>query len=145
MSWKISTDRRHAALSVALMLGAALLPHGRALAQTSEKPFLDENAAAMDRMMAGMDVKPTGDVDRDFVEMMIPHHQGGIDMALAVLKYGKNEQLRRLAQEIIVTQQQEIAAMRLALGDPLPPSKPSPTQPAPSPSPAPHHHAHQEF
>jgi hypothetical protein len=59
--------------------------------------------------------------------MMVPHHQGAIDMAKAVLRYGKNEQLRRLAQEIIVTQQQEIAAMRLALGQPLPPSVPSPT------------------
>jgi hypothetical protein len=59
----------------------------------------------------------------------VPHHQGAIDMAQAVLRYGHNEQLRRLAQEIIVTQQQEIAAMRLAIGDPLPPSVASPTQP----------------
>jgi hypothetical protein len=51
-------------------------------------------------------------------------------MAQAVLRYGQNEQLRRLAQEIIVTQQQEIAAMRLAIGDALPPSVASPTQPA---------------
>ena len=48
--------------------------------------------------------------------MMIPHHQGAIDMARAELRYGHNEQLRRIAQEIIVDQQQEIAAMRLALG-----------------------------
>ena len=87
--------------------------------------------------------KPTGDVDHDFVEMMVPHHQGAIDMARAVLRYGHNEQLRRLAQEIIVTQQQEIAAMRLALGEPLPPSVPAPTQspaiPAPDPSATSHH------
>ena len=81
--------------------------------------------------MAGMDVKPTGDVDADFAAMMIPHHQGAIDMALAELRYGKNEQLRRIAQEIIVDQQQEIAAMRLALGQPLPPSAPAPTSQAP--------------
>ena len=93
-----------------------------------EAPFLAENAAAMDRMMADMDVKPTGDVDADFVAMMVPHHQGAIDMALAVLRYGRNEQIRRLAQEIIVTQQQEIAAMRLALGQKLPPSTAAPTQ-----------------
>ncbi len=49
-------------------------------------------------------------------------------MAMAVLRYGKNEQLKRLAQEIIVTQQQEIAAMQLAIGNPLPPSTPAPTQ-----------------
>ncbi len=82
----------------------------------------------MTRMMSAMTVEPTGDIDRDFVEMMVPHHQGAIDMALAVLRHGKNEQLKRLAQEIIVTQQQEIVAMRLAIGDPLPPAQPAPTQ-----------------
>jgi hypothetical protein len=83
--------------------------------------------------MADMAVKPTGDVDRDFVAMMVPHHQGAIDMAQAVLRYGHNEQLRRLAQEIVVTQQQEIAAMHLAVGEPLPPSIASPTRPPPAP------------
>ena len=82
----------------------------------------------MQKMMAGMDVKPSGDVDRDFAAMMIPHHQGAIDMALAELRYGTNEQLRRIAQEIIVSQQQEIAAMHVALGQPLPPSAAAPTQ-----------------
>ncbi len=93
----------------------------------AEAPFLAQNDAAMTRMMHAMAIKPTGDVDRDFVAMMVPHHQGAIDMALAELRYGRNERLRRLAQEIIVTQQQEIAAMRLAVGEPLPPSTPSPT------------------
>ena len=84
--------------------------------------------AAMDRMMSDMHVASAGDVDRDFVTMMIPHHQGAIDMAVAELKYGSNPQLKRIAQEIIVDQQQEIAAMRVAVGDPLPPQKPVPTQ-----------------
>ena len=79
---------------------------------SNEQSFLSENDAAMNRMMADMTIKPTGDVDRDFVQMMVPHHQGAIDMARAELKYGRNEQLRRMSQEIIVTQQQEIAAMR---------------------------------
>jgi len=78
-----------------------------------------------------MAVEAKGDVDRDFVAMMVPHHQGAIDMAVTVLRYGRNERIKRLAQEIIVTQQQEIAAMRLAIGEPLPDSQPSPTQPAP--------------
>ena len=98
-----------------------------------EAPFLAENSAAMNSMMAGMSVKPTGDVDVDFAAMMIPHHQGAIDMALAELRYGKNEQLRRIAQEIIVDQQQEIAAMHLALGQKLPPSTAAPTQAAAPP------------
>ena len=95
---------------------------------TAEASFLAENEAAMKKMMTDMAVNPTGDVDADFVAMMVPHHQGAIDMAVAVLRHGRNPQIRRLAQEIIVTQQQEIAAMRLAVGQPLPPSQPSPVQ-----------------
>ena len=94
--------------------------------------FAAENEVAMTTMMDGMSVHPSGNVDEDFAAMMIPHHQGAIDMAMAELRYGKNEQLRRIAQEIIVDQMQEIAAMRLALGQPLPPSAPAPTQLAPT-------------
>jgi hypothetical protein len=94
----------------------------------AEASFLAENDAAMKRMMNDMTVKPTGDVDADFVAMMVPHHQGAIDMALAVLRHGRNPQIRRLAQEIIVTQQQEIEVMRLAVSRPLPPSRPSPLE-----------------
>jgi uncharacterized protein (DUF305 family) len=96
--------------------------------KATEKSFLAENGVVMGRMMTGMEVRPSGDVDRDFAAMMIPHHQGAIDMAVLELRYGRNEQLRRIAQEIIVDQQQEIAAMRLAVGEPLPASAPAPTQ-----------------
>jgi uncharacterized protein (DUF305 family) len=82
-----------------------------------EKPFLAENQAAMMKMMAAMKVKPTGDIDRDFVDMMVPHHQGAIDMARAELRYGHNEELRRIAQGIVDSQQPEIAAMRRAAGE----------------------------
>jgi len=54
--------------------------------------------------------------------MMVPHHQGAIEMAQAELRYGHNDPLRRMAQEIIITQLQEITAMRLSLGQALPPS-----------------------
>jgi hypothetical protein len=118
----------------------AMQPHAhsgmsRAALTEAEAQFLAANEVAMSKMMADMTVAPTGDVDRDFVAMMVPHHQGAIDMAQIVLRYGKNEQLKRLAQEIIVTQQQEIAAMKLAVGEPLPPSMPSPTQPSSSVTP----------
>src|SRR5712671_1159538 len=102
---------------------------------SSEQPFLSENDAAMNKMMADMTIKPTGDVDRDFVAMMVPHHQGAVDMAQAELRYGHNEQLRRMAQEIVVTQQQEIATMRLAIGEKQPSSVASPTQPGAAPAP----------
>jgi hypothetical protein len=129
--------RRRIALA-GLILAGGLTPIGGADAAPApavEAPFLAENQAAMNKMMAGMAIKPSGDVDHDFSAMMIPHHQGAIDMARAELRYGRNEQLRRIAQEIIVEQQQEIAAMRLALGQPLPPSAAAPDQPStPSPT-----------
>ncbi|MBA1290743.1 DUF305 domain-containing protein [Pseudomonas japonica] len=93
--------------------------------------YTHDNVAAMDRMMQGMAGPSTGDVDQDFVQAMTAHHQGAIDMAVAMLRYGHDEQLKRIAQEIIVDQQQEIAAMRLALGQPLPPSTQAPTQVTP--------------
>jgi uncharacterized protein (DUF305 family) len=115
---------------IALPLLAFLnCPRANAGNSAAEAPYLAENNAAMAKMMAGMAAKPTGDVDRDFVAMMIPHHQAAIDMAVALLRYGHNEKLRRMAQEIIVTQQQEIATMRLAIGEKPPPSAPSPTVP----------------
>src|SRR5260370_35752710 len=121
---------RSAAFAAGLVIGAAT----SLAASPEEAPFLAENDAAMAKMMAEMEITPSGDVDRDFVAMMAPHHQGAIDMAQAELRYGHNEQLRRMAQEIIATQQQEIAAMRLAVGEPLPPSVASPTQPASPPA-----------
>jgi hypothetical protein len=105
-----------------------------------EAAFLKENDDAMTRMMNGMAIKPTGDIDHDFVAMMSPHHQGAIDMAISELRYGKNEQLRRIAQEIIVDQMQEIAAMKLAIGEPATDSTPAPTQQQPASAPVEHHH-----
>jgi len=97
-------------------------------APAAEAPYLAENVSAMAKMMIDMGIKPSGDVDTDFVAMMVPHHQGAIEMAQAELRYGRNEPLRRMAQEIIVTQLQEITAMRLSLSQALPPSVPSPDQ-----------------
>ena len=113
-------------------------PPAQQAATSEESAFLAENEAAMSKMMSAMEAKPTGDVDRDFVAMMAPHHQGAIDMAVLELRYGKNEQLRRIAQEIIVSQMQEIAAMKLAIGEQVPTSVPAPTETGPAP--AIHHH-----
>ena len=59
--------------------------------RADEAAFLKENEAAMTKMMNDMAAKPSGDIDRDFVAMMTPHHQGAIDMAVIELRYGKNE------------------------------------------------------
>jgi hypothetical protein len=91
-------------------------------ASAAEASYLTENIGVMTKMMLDMRINPTGDVDTDFVAMMVPHHRAAIEMAQAELRYGHNESLRRMAQEIVVTQLQEIAAMQLAVGQPLPPS-----------------------
>ncbi len=116
----------------------------RAALNADESAFLRENDAAMTKMMNDMAAKPTGDIDRDFVAMMNPHHQGAIDMAVIELRYGKNEQLRRIAQEIIVDQMQEIAAMKLAIGEPATDTAPAPTQPQFVP-PAHDHHSDMQM
>src|SRR5215471_16079459 len=81
---------------------------------STEKPFhqlMDEAMALMDRGMKHASM--TGDPDDDFAAMMIPHHRGAVDMAKVELLYGKDPVLRRLAQEIIVTQEQEIEVMSM--------------------------------
>jgi len=65
--------------------------------------------------VAMMSVESSGDSDGDFVRLMLPHHQAAIDMAKAQLAYGKDPQMRRLAQEIITDQQSEIELMQLWL------------------------------
>jgi len=69
-------------------------------------------ASTMKTMMDGMHVKPTGKPDKDFALMMIPHHQGAIDMAKVELQYGTDPELRQLATDIVAAQEKEIAQMK---------------------------------
>ena len=79
-------------------------------------PFWSELQASMERMHTTMtSVEPTGNSDADFVKLMVPHHQAAIDMAKTQLLYGKDPQMRRLAEEIITDQQSEIELMNLWL------------------------------
>ncbi len=87
--------------------------HGDAPNTAVSATFGSQMMQAMDRMDAGMmAAKPSGDPDRDFAAMMIPHHQGAVDMAKIQLIYGRDPVMRRLAQAIIVEQQQEIELMQ---------------------------------
>jgi uncharacterized protein (DUF305 family) len=69
-------------------------------------------AASMKSMMNGMHVKTTGKPDEDFVRMMIPHHQGAVDMAEVELQYGADPELRQLATDIVAAQDKEILQMK---------------------------------
>ena len=97
---------------------------GAAAIDSGEQHFIIESELAISTMTLGLTADPTGDVDRDFVALMMAHHQGAIDMARAELKYGHNQELRRLAQSIIAEREQEMSAMRSVVGE-APPSKTS--------------------
>jgi uncharacterized protein (DUF305 family) len=73
-------------------------------------------SAAVDKMHEKMAAaRQTGDPDRDFLAMMIPHHAGAVEMARLVLIYGRDPLVRQLAEEIIAGQQAEMAGMRARL------------------------------
>jgi len=87
---------------------------------TSSSESFDGNMAwSMERMHAGMAAaRATGNPDRDFLAAMLPHHQGAIDMAKAVLLVTKDPRVRNLAQSIITGQQYEIELMKVLLAEP---------------------------
>src|SRR5215468_1863426 len=114
-----------AALALTIKPIAAHRHETGALAETnasrvaiSDPAFYAEMANVNTRMHDGMEIARSGNIDRDFVRMMIPHHQGAIDIARVLLKYGQDKRLKRLAQSIIVEQGQEITYMRTLLDVP---------------------------
>ncbi len=107
-----------------LLIAGMLLAAAPALAQQPSRPApmpgTETGPATMSPMMQAMDktnkamaaVHPTGNTDQDFVAMMMPHHQGAIDMAKVELAQGKDPVLRRLARNIIAAQEREIRLMK---------------------------------
>lgn len=97
---------RALALSAAIVLLPVL-----ALAQNSpaaQKAYMDVHQKMMDTMPKAA----SGDADKDFASMMIPHHQGAIDMAKIELQYGKDPKLRSMAEKMIKDQEKEIADLK---------------------------------
>jgi uncharacterized protein (DUF305 family) len=88
--------------SIAGIAFAQTVHHGDPISgqdNSADSTFASQMMQGMDHMNSGMAAaRPTGDPDRDFAAMMIPHHQGAIDMAKLELIYGRDPILRRLAQ-----------------------------------------------
>jgi uncharacterized protein (DUF305 family) len=93
--------------------------------QAEEQQFLFANDLAISNMTRDMPFTPTGDIDRDFAAIMIPQHQIAIDIAEAELKYGHDDELRRLAEKIVAQQEREISLLRHATGEGAPASAPN--------------------
>lgn len=115
-----------AALALATLLSGAAFaqaadPHAsHNMAMPSSKSTSPSNAAyeqANAKMHKDMAVPLTGDADVDFLAGMIPHHQGAVDMAAVVLKYGKDPKVKKLAQDIVAAQKKEIAMMQAWLAE----------------------------
>jgi uncharacterized protein (DUF305 family) len=116
---KITTTLRYAIMLV--FISAAAAPawqqgsHSHSH-EASVNPDWSELLGSMEKMHLAMgSVERSGDSDVDFVRLMLPHHQAAIDMARTQLMYGKDSQMRRLAQEIITDQESEIQLMQLWL------------------------------
>ena len=78
----------------------------------NEAKFMQDMNVKMKQMDEGMAAPMSGNVDRDFVIMMIPHHKGAVDMAQGELSYGKDPEMRKLAQDIVDNQNAQIALMK---------------------------------
>jgi uncharacterized protein (DUF305 family) len=103
------------ALTLATPAFAQHAGHGTPAARAAEPASTAEFRAANARMHRDMDIRFTGNADRDFAAGMIPHHQGAIDMARIQLRYGTDPEMRALAEAIIQAQEAELGKLRAFL------------------------------
>jgi uncharacterized protein (DUF305 family) len=102
----------------ALLAQADHAGHGAMPQAATASPSTQGFEAATEKMHRDMAISYTGNPDRDFAAAMIPHHQGAIDMARIQLRYGRDPQIRKMAEAIIAAQEKEIAELRAFLAKP---------------------------
>jgi uncharacterized protein (DUF305 family) len=104
--------------TAALVLAVGLSMAGLAAAQQAgNSPASKSYMDAMSKMQSSMPKDHTGDADKDFARMMIPHHQGAIDMAKVESQYGKDPMLKSMAAKMIKDQEKEVADLQKWLKD----------------------------
>jgi uncharacterized protein (DUF305 family) len=112
----IATIAAAAALGLAPMAAFAQSDHAAHPTAGASTPAVADQKGAMDKMHEAMgSIEYSGNADVDFARGMIPHHQGAIDMARAVLEHGKDPDIRKLAQAVITAQEQEIRQLEVWL------------------------------
>jgi len=124
---RASVRRRIISLATSLSVSASSLAMAQApgdahrprtpVNDRSERQFLFAKDLAVSDMAQASLAQPSGDVDRDFAGMMMARDQAATELARAELQYGHNDELKRLAQDIIAQQQQDSAVMQRATGD----------------------------
>lgn len=111
----LATSLSVMATSFALAQGPEHGSERRPVKDTDERQLLFAADLAMSNMSRGMLMPPTGDIDRDFINVMVSHHQGAIDIARAEADHGHDDALRQLARRLVSQQQQDISSLRRAL------------------------------
>ncbi|MGB4966417.1 MAG: DUF305 domain-containing protein [Microgenomates group bacterium] len=84
---------------------------------TTEKRMVEKEhgmgmGSSMDEMMDSMNVKEGDDFDKAFIEAMIPHHQGAIEMAKVAQTKASHDEIKKMADDIISAQSSEIEMMK---------------------------------
>jgi len=109
LKWTFVAGLLCAAAALAQMVMA--MDKGASLSPSQFTQDMDASMKLMDNEMSAAPMD--GNADHDFAAMMMPHHQGAIDMAKAELSHGRDPTMRRLAEEIIADQKSEIDLMNL--------------------------------
>lgn len=111
----MTTRMNLAAIAIAALMATTVVTPG--LSQSGGSPATKGYMDAMSKMQSGMPKDHKGDPDTDFARMMIPHHQGAIDMAKVEIQYGKDPDLRKMAEKMVKDQEKEIADLQKWLKD----------------------------